>query len=377
MARLTQRTTAMSFVGAPYTHDIFISYNHGDVRGEGDANFMTWSRCFFNALRRELLSEIEFEDINIFFDQSRFKGQGVDAFVPLAELETKARSSAILMPLVSPRYLLSEWCTNERTWWLDQQRQDGNVTRGRLMPIWIWGRPPPGMGSWRDAVEDLPLADILGIHLYDQAGTETEWRPFGWPGQVEPVEDQRFFKALAKISSAVALHLPEFKQHLATRAFSARAVPAARTRIYLHGLGDARKHFDMTFKALSDKGFEVEPDSPERFEPDNKKRNKLREQRVKVMGACDALFIVAPEDDMALDRELEVVGRHERGLAIAHAEKNLRRPGKLPFAVVDPVRDARKAARRKHDLNEVNVEWFGLAARDWIEKAAKWLKRAA
>ena len=50
---LTYRETAMSFVGAPYTYDIFISYNHGDVRGEGTSNFLRWSKCFWQALRSE------------------------------------------------------------------------------------------------------------------------------------------------------------------------------------------------------------------------------------------------------------------------------------------------------------------------------------
>src|SRR5262245_61584357 len=107
---LTSRETELSFVGAPYSYDIFVSYNHGDVRGEGTSNFLRWSKCFWQALRREFDAHDDLGGLSIFFDQSLGPADGVDPFVSLdPQLDTSVKNAVVFMPLVSPRYLKSDW----------------------------------------------------------------------------------------------------------------------------------------------------------------------------------------------------------------------------------------------------------------------------
>ena len=44
----------MSFVGKPFSHDVFVSYSHGDAAGTGDSLLSQWSQSFIRELEREL-----------------------------------------------------------------------------------------------------------------------------------------------------------------------------------------------------------------------------------------------------------------------------------------------------------------------------------
>ena len=66
----------MSFVGEPFTADVFISYSHGDVRGVGDSNFKQWSRCFWRELEREFEAHDDLPGLTIFFDFERAVERG-------------------------------------------------------------------------------------------------------------------------------------------------------------------------------------------------------------------------------------------------------------------------------------------------------------
>jgi hypothetical protein len=369
----------MSFIGPPYTHDIFISYNHGDVRGEGASNFMRWSRCLWKALGDEFAAHDDLGGLDIFFDQSPNPSSGVDPFVSLdKQLDQKVKAAAVFMPLISPRYLKSKWCQDELSWWLAAQKEAGLDTSGRLAPLLIWGTPPEGSDNWPKAIEATPLKQLIGVYFFDRANATMRPQPFGWPASDGKIADKNFDNALLDAVGYLRLHLLDFKKRVAERAPAARAAGGAKPSIYLHGRGDAAKPWDKAFRALSKAGFPVSPDAPEAIEPDTAKRNATRETRVIGMSLCDALFMVAPEDSTLLTDELSVIGKHDRGLAIKRAEDDLGQPGKrLPVAVVDPVADAARAERRRMQVENSGLEWFDFNRPAWVDNATQWLSQAA
>ena len=100
----------MSFVGAPFTHDLFISYSHGSDAG-GDGLLRPWSVRFVEELRRELALDRRFRDpLRIFLDAQHRPGLGIDPMEGLSEqLAREVGASALLMVLMSPEDLKSAY----------------------------------------------------------------------------------------------------------------------------------------------------------------------------------------------------------------------------------------------------------------------------
>jgi hypothetical protein len=372
----------MSFVGEPYLADIFISYSHGDVRGTGDANFRQWSRCFWRELQREFEAHDDLAGLSIFFDSSDRPSEGVDPFVALdPRLEEQASNAAVFIPLISPRYLKSEWCLRELAWWREAQEKRRLDTRGRLAPVLIWGIPPAGSGSWPEALKEIGLSQITGINFFPRDKVLMRPQPFGWPGWGDRVEDHRFYDPLLDLVGYLRHHLFEFKAIVEESRTVMGAKPivedGVKPSIYLHGRDDSPKEWDLAADALTDAGFPVSPDGPEPVETDAARRAAIRESRIGAMSACDALLVVGPQDSATFNEELIVLGKSDRGLAIDRAERVLGLPGKkLPCAVVDTVSDPLRARRRKAWAENNRLGWFDLADPGWVVRAAEWLGSA-
>lgn len=371
----------MSFVGEPYTSDVFISYSHGDVHGVGDSNFKQWSRCFWRELQREFEAHDDLEGLTIFFDSSERPNEGVDPFVALdPHLEEQASNAAVFMPLISPRYLKSDWCLRELAWWREAQEKRQLDTRGRLAPVLIWGVPPAGTTSWSEALKPIGLSNLTGISFFPRDKVLLRPQPFGWPGAGDRIEDYRFFEPLLDVVGYIRQHLIAFKQIVAeTRPDGTTPAPedGVKPSIYLHGRTDAPQQWEAAADALSQAGFPVSPDGPEPIEADAAARAKIRETRIGAMSACDALLVVGPEDSATFSEELMILGKADRGLAIDRAERVLGLSGKrLPCGVVDTVSDPTRAKRRKAWAENNRLGWFELTDPAWVNRAAEWIGTA-
>ncbi len=95
----------MSYVPG-FRYDLFFSY-------ASDDNAEQWVEKFQARLTGELTRLLgrPFSDRTIYFDKLRL---GVGQAYPL-ELDEAARDSAMLVPLISPSYVSSDWCSRERT----------------------------------------------------------------------------------------------------------------------------------------------------------------------------------------------------------------------------------------------------------------------
>jgi hypothetical protein len=370
----------MSFVGEPYASDVFISYSHGDVHGTGDSNFKQWSKCFWRELLREFEAHDDLAGLTIFFDSSDRPSEGVDPFVALdPHLEHHASNAAVFLPLISPRYLKSEWCLRELGWWRAAQEKRRLDTRGRLAPLLIWGTPPAGKANWPEALNEIGLSQLTGINFFPRDKVLLRPQPFGWPGWGEHVEDHRFFEPLLDVVGYLRQHLIEFRSLISeTRAAAPRpSDEGVKPSIYLHGRNDASKMWDAAADALSDAGYPVSPDGPEPIETDAAKRALVREARIGAMSTCDALLVVGPEDSATFSEELIILGRADRGLAIDRAERVLGMPGtRLPCAVIDTVSDPGRAKRRRAWAENNRLGWFEFSNPKWVIEASSWLGAA-
>ena len=68
----------MSYIGEPFTHDLFVSYSHGTIEGAALSPLKRWSDAFIRELERELRTNPKYaRDLRIFFDDHRQSAFGV------------------------------------------------------------------------------------------------------------------------------------------------------------------------------------------------------------------------------------------------------------------------------------------------------------
>lgn len=366
----------MSFVGGDFTSDIFISYSHGDVRGVGDSKFKQWSASFWDELRLEFEAHEDLEGLTIFFDSGDRPGDSVDPFAKLDPLlEARASNAAVFIPLISPRYLKSDYCMRELRWWRDGQGKAGFDMRGRIAPLIIWGTPPNGVLDWPEALKTVDLDNVMGMNFFSRENVLMNPQPFGWPGGGR-INDKQFSARLLELVGRLRLRLIEFKEEIRTIAPPKIEMAGPKPSIYLHGREDSRERWEQAWGALSDAGYPVTPFDPEPVETDPAKRDTIREKRIETMSACDALMVIGPEDNSLYSEELMILGKADRGQAIDRAEKQGFSGKRLPCAVVDAVADDGKAIRRRAYAQNNRLGWFKQNDPTWVNLATDWLGNA-
>ena len=253
----------MSFLKGPYTRDVFISYNHGDLDRTGDSDFMRWSKCFRDALIRESRNHFGGK-LEIYIDQDN---HGVAKAVPLSpQLKNDVIGSAVFLPLISPRYLTSQWCQSELNWWLDHQAREKRSTYNRLIPVKFWGRPydfpANGPATWEEALKNTPLKDLIGITLYDTNRPLEEPHPVGWDAATSDLKqiDPALRRGCRDVIKELTLHFAEIEiAHQATAAVSNLKIE----KIYLHGRESMKRQWQAACDMFTASGIAVRPDGPE------------------------------------------------------------------------------------------------------------------
>ena len=110
----------MAYVGKPLDYDIFVSYSHGDVDATGESKVKQWSQAFARELESEFRAQPKFgHDVTI-------------------QLQSDFARAAILTVLMSPYYLESKWCQDEREWWYSKQAELGLPSEERIAVVRIW-----------------------------------------------------------------------------------------------------------------------------------------------------------------------------------------------------------------------------------------------
>ena len=359
----------MSFVGAPFTHDLFISYSHGSDAG-GDGLLRPWSVRFVEELRRELALDRRFRDpLRIFLDAQHRPGLGIDPMEGLSEqLAREVGASALLMVLMSPDYLASGWCEKERAAWLAHQAHLGLPAEGRIAVVQI---QPTAPEPWPAALCDGQGVPLVGFAFHDDSLGAP--RPLGWD-ELNSGFGKSFRRALLSVVGRLSQHLADLQARLAERARvlqdaqRLQAAPAAAGQsIYQHGRAPQRKAWEDAANALLAEGFAVVPGDPDPEEDDPQRLQTLRRQRVDALAACDALLLLGTEDGRQLDADLLAVGRYDRHSARARSHRL------LPCGVLDTVGGAMATPIRKATARNLQATWLDGTQPPWTPQVQQWL----
>lgn len=114
-----------------FKNDVFISFSHMDNERISE-RFDGWITRFHKKLAT-LLSTRLGSEVKIWRDPRLGDGQVLEN-----EIITQLQQSAIMLSVISPRYLKSEWCTREMTAFCEHAQRSGGLVVGsqqRLIPI--------------------------------------------------------------------------------------------------------------------------------------------------------------------------------------------------------------------------------------------------
>ena len=355
----------MAFVGLPFAHDLFVSYSHGDD-GTGVGVLQPWSTAFVQALEQELRFESTLrKELRIFLDKDHRPGQGVDPMSPLTEqLRRQIGASALLVVLMSPDYLASTWCADERNWWCEQQNRLGLPLDERIAVVKICPTDSP----WPAPLADAHGQPLVGFNFH--ASISGAIRPLGWleaPGPFGP----DFRKALLGIVGQLMPKLTGLKLRLDERlrivAEASALAHAGGQTIYLHGRANQAQAWEKAGIALTDNDYIVCPGSPDPVKDDPQKINEVREKRVEMPSSCDALILLGTADGQALDADLVVVGKHDRQSARSRSNHL------LPCGLLNTVGPAITTPVRKATARIVQADWIDGTRDNWPGQVQQWL----
>jgi hypothetical protein len=360
----------VSYVGEPFSHDIFVSYSHSDVDGADRSKLKQWSLGFVRELESEL-KEFPFgSEVRLFVDEDDRPSQGVDPMSPLtAQLRREIGRSAILVVLMSDRYLASPWCRDEREWWFDAQRQLRIPTEGRVAVVRVW----PTEQAWPSALADERGEELVGFCFFDRARAKERPQPYGWPipgpDTGGPFRDQLLDLVGALKQRLEAVHRTAAERRRAYEE-ALRLQQGTGHVIYLHGRAEHVKAWERTSQTLLDSGFAVVPTEPEAAVADFARLQKIRAQRVALMSECDALLLVGVGDATDIDADLVVIGRNDRHSARAISNRL------LPCAIVDSTGSV-ATNRRRLAAQRLSVDWIDASSDVWNPSIQDWLGRTA
>lgn len=359
----------MSYVGAPFLHDIFVSYSHG-ADHQGRPYLHAWSAAFAQALEDELRFDVKLrEPLSLFLDTHHRDGQGVDPMSALTDqLREQVGAAAVLVLLMSPDYIGSQWCTQERDWWARRQIEMGlfgDPVDKRIAVVKILPTEVP----WPDLLKDSAGEPLLGYTFHTDAHGAV--RPIGYVDLPGPFGSD-FKKALLPLVARLYTALREIRGQLDERRRaeleSAKLAQEGGQTIYLHGRVDHAAAWDRAALALGDRGYAVVPGEPDPVEHDARRIQEVRERRVEALSGCDALLLVGTEDGRALDADLVVVGKHDRQSARARTNRL------LPCGLLDTVGAPIATAVRRTTARIMQADWLDATQAGWPAQVAAWLQ---
>jgi hypothetical protein len=365
----------MCFLDKPFQHDLFVSYSHGDVDRSGESKLKTWSQAFARELEGELRQAPKFGEVTVFLDQHRHPSQSVDPTVQLTKkVKDEVGAAALLIVLMSPHYLLSKWCGDERDWWLACQPNHRLATDGRIVVARIWPTDPP----WSDDPWPPTLADerghpLVGFTFYDLKNAVSRPWPYNWP---DPTDAKGPFRdVLLDMVGRIWDRLRNVKKQLeeqARRKAEAERLSAASGQIiYLHARTNDAEAWGRARQVLTERRFIVQPSEPDLLELDPERARKIKEQRVQTLTRCDGLLLLGANDGDALEADLVAVGHRDRQLARALSERL------LPCAVLDTTGLGNATQERKETAQSLGIDWIDATSEVWPTAVQSWLNEAS
>jgi hypothetical protein len=156
-----------------HTYDLFVSYSSTNL---------DWVRAFHDDLINDVNQLADF-DIYPFLDKDRLQ----PGYVWNEELLATARDSALFVPILSPRFFLSEYCQKEVNAFIEANKlSSGLAHRSRILPVNLLSSAPT----------DHVLAQLQATSFCSEGSD-------GIPHELRP-NTQEYTDALRKLSYAIA-----------------------------------------------------------------------------------------------------------------------------------------------------------------------------
>jgi hypothetical protein len=342
----------VAFLAPAFSHDVFVSYAHGDPTGDGDSPLKSWVTDFVKALRANIVAvETEFDPLEIWFDNH------LDPTAPLTDaLRQTVKTAGILLIIMSPRYLKSRWCNDERTWFREEISARVQ-TQGR---VFIVRALPTQDAEWPDFLRDDRGHAPTGFRFYEP----NTGRPFRW--QSQEAGSHEYSAELWRLSTALVRRLRELRsQQLVQISPSANAPPASSaspTDAALQVRLLARRPCEDVAATLATANIRAMVAAISTPERDLTEWQAERRLSLALQDDFTALALVRTDTDKSFLDDLLDIGVDDR------RRMEAQRGTALPCAVLDnsghdfPV-----------DLTPFGIRRFDLSSPDWLAGFQTWL----
>jgi TIR domain len=363
----------MAYVDRDFKHDIFISYAHGPKDVDGEGGLKLWSSELHKALLKELQTADEFEHCDVYFDDGTYRDSSIDKHQGLTgQLKEAIENSAFLLVLMSPSYLKSSWCADERNWFLNQVK--ARPIAGVAERVFIARVIPVADKDWPKEFCDERGFPRPGVSFFN-GPIDAFTRPVGYP---DPRQDaNKFSEVVLALLRTMAKPLRDFREALdlgrSAELNRKKLTGAGGQKLFFHAKEPNMDRWCDAFRNLTKYGFGVVPLLPEKkiADPEQEEAVTRKKWAVEEIAGCDGLLILAGDDPRSLSYDVLVVGGQWRNSAKARAN----RP--LPCAVIDPGIHVMAEFRNLwgHSLSNMGIDWIDAVSPDWPVLVQEWLNR--
>ena len=258
---------------------------------------------------------------------------------------------------MSPWYLESRWCKDEREAWAAGIGGDAGRIAKEFDRAFVMRVQDTGENPWPPEFSDIKNQENLGFWLYDRA--EGRYAPqFGSIG--DPEDQGKYKRTLLRVRQALLMRLDQLHARLKEERDKRETLLGllgqgdSLTTVYVHARPAAKAAFDQIWTELTSTRFFPIPAQPEPLRPDGRLTDRERER----LQIADALLVVGTEeDDLSID--MAVVGRHARSLATAAT------PKLLPGAVLDKIGTPGARDRLRSSASIAGLSWINGGDPDW------------
>jgi hypothetical protein len=285
-----------------YPHDIFISYTHLDNKPilQGQSG---WIDDFHYSLSARV-SQIVGRELDIWRDP---KLSGNDDFP--AAIEDALPKSAVLVSVLSPRYLKSGWCPKEFTEFLKVASGPGSVDLGYKTRIFKVVKTPFSEADTREGVQDpertrrvvQEIQNLLGYDFF----------------RTDPASGD-FHEIIADMKLDYLAHIDDLAQDIATvlkRMLGAAAAPAKAAVYVAETSFDLAEQRNEVRRDLARRGYTVLPSQPLPLAAEelNKFAAMELEQAAISVHMIGARYGVVPDGSNSSEIEMQLALAEQRG----------------------------------------------------------------
>lgn len=182
-----RRTEGMQLVNK---RQVFVSYAHADNQ-QMDTSIAGWVTLFVERLQWSVARQSGGAQVAFWMDHRLEPQRRVDD-----ELRTRIQESAVILSLISPRYMESDWCQREMATFV--QEVGGGHSDNRVFMVELL---PTERERWHPAVRSLSP-----LFMWTRSLTHPEPKTKGWPAP-DPRGDRAYWDDLNQLAAVLTRQL--------------------------------------------------------------------------------------------------------------------------------------------------------------------------